>query len=55
MGTEVVCTGKPRRRISHEHGEVNGLDPDLEMDNAVLEALKPRQPIDSLIKAWGSI
>ena len=54
-GTDTVWTGNPRRRISHKHGEENTWIPDLSDFKAVPGILNPSEPIDNLIKAWGSI
>lgn len=54
-GIEDVCTGKPRRRISHEHGEEKALTPGFVEFRAAPGILNPSDPIDNLINAWGSI
>lgn len=54
-GIDAVCTGKPRSRISHEHGEENVWIPTFEEFKADPGILRPSEPIDNRMKAWGSI
>nr|GMD62207.1 hypothetical protein Iba_chr12bCG3270 [Ipomoea batatas]GME01299.1 hypothetical protein Iba_scaffold1677319CG0010 [Ipomoea batatas] len=50
-GTDVVCTGKPRRRISQVQGDENAWLPDFVPFKAVPGALNPNDPTDNLMNA----